>query len=248
MSGMDDSVHRGIIIRQSNYGDAHRMLSIFTEDMGIVKAVRYGVRGKKTSNAAAFQLLSYGDFKLRPSGSGIMTAVSAEIADGFYPVSEDIEKLALVNYFADITYALLGEANPDKRILSLFLNIVYAAAYRKDDPEKLKCVYELKLMCAGGYMPDTSGCGECGGEPAYFSPGSGSFACIRHRRGGDVAVSTGAAALIRYVCTCPDKRMLSFKAESGVCAEAGAVSERYVAAQCGREFKSLAYFRAVSGI
>ena len=124
---MDDSIYRGIIIRQNNYGDAHRMLSVFTKDSGIIKAVRYGVRGKKTSNAAAFQLFCYGDFKLRPSRGEIMTAVSADVLDGFYPVSEDIVKLSLLSYLADITYCLLGEGNPDNRILSMFLNTVYAA-------------------------------------------------------------------------------------------------------------------------
>ena len=242
---MDDSVHRGIVIRQSSYGEAHRMLSVFTEDMGIVKAVRYGVRGKKTSNAAAFQVLSYGDFRLRPSGSGVMTAVSADIKDGFYPVSEDIAKLSLVSYLADITQWLLGEGNPDRRVLSLFLNIVYAAAYRGDSLEKLKCVYELKLMCACGYMPDISGCAECGAEPRYMRIGSGEFFCKEHRRRGDTELSEGAVRLMRYVVTCPDKRILAFETSEEICAEAGDAAERYVAAQCGREFRSLAYYKSM---
>ena len=134
---MEDLVYRGIIIKQANYGDAHRMLWIFTETDGIIKAVRYGIRGKKTSNAAAFQLFSYGDFKLRPSRGEIMTAVSADVLDGFYPVSEDIKKLSLASYLADITYTLLGEANPDKRMLALFLNAVYAASNKEVDLLKL---------------------------------------------------------------------------------------------------------------
>ncbi len=246
---MDDLLYRGIIIRQSNYGEAHRMLSVFTETDGIIKAVRYGVRGKKASNAAAFQVLSYGDFRLRPSRGGVMTAVSADIIDGFYPVCEDIVKLALVNYFADITYSILGEANPDRRILSLFLNIVYAAAYRSEPLSKLKCAYELKLMCAGGYMPDTRGCAECGGAPRYFSPDRGCLVCAEHRRRGDIAVSAGAVSVMRYLVRCPDKKMLSFNAaDEGIYSETSAAAERYVSAQADREFRSLEYFKAVSAM
>ena len=246
---MDDLLYRGIIIRQNNYGDAHRMLSIFTETDGIIKAVRYGIRGKKTSNAAAFQVLSYGDFRLRSSQGGIMTAVSADIIDGFYPVCEDIVKLALVNYFSDITYSILGEANPDKRILALFLNIVYAAAYRDEPLSKLKCVYEMKLMCAGGYMPDTRGCAECGGMPQYFSPDRGCFVCFGHKRRGDKAVSGGVVSVMRYLVQCPDKKMLSFGVQDEkIYSETGAVTEKYVIAQTDREFKSLEYFKAVSAM
>ena len=244
---MDDQLYRGIIIRQNNYGDAHRMLSVFTETDGIVKAVRYGVRGKKASNAAAFQMLSYGDFRLRPSRGEVMTAVSADVIDGFFPVCEDIVKLALVNYFADITYSLLGEGNPDRRILSLFLNTVYAAAYRAEPLSKLKCVYEFKLMCAGGYMPDTSGCAECGGAAQYFSPDGGCFSCSAHRRGGDMPVSAAAVSVMRYLAGCPDRRMLAFGVpDVKIYRETGAVTERYVSAQADREFASLSYFKSVA--
>ena len=148
---MDDLIYRGVILRQTDYGEAHRMLWIYTASDGIIKAVRYGIRVKKTSNAAAFQLFGYGDFRLRPSRGEIMTAVSADIIDGFYPVSEDIVKLSLMSYLSDITRAMVGEGDPDERILALFLNILYAAAYRSEPYLKLKAVYELKLMCAAGF-------------------------------------------------------------------------------------------------
>ena len=228
---MDEQVYRGIIIRQSNYGEAHRMLSVFTETDGIIKAVRYGVRGKKTSNAAAFQVLSYGDFRLRPSGGGVMTALS------------------LVNYFADITYALLGEANPDKRVLSLFLNIVYAAAYRNEPLLKLKCVYELKLMCASGYMPNLSSCGECGSQARFFSPGRGCVVCDKHKSREDIELSYGALSLMRYIVSCPDKKMLSFEVKNeSIYDELGFVTQTYVSAQSGRTFSSLQYFRSMLDI
>ena len=246
---MDELVSRGIIIKQNNYGDAHRMLSIFTEDEGIIKAVRYGVRGKKASNAAAFQMLCYGDFKLRPSRGEIMTVVSADILDGFYPVSEDITKLSLLVYLADITYTLLGEANPDRRILSLFLNIAYAAAYRDDPYLKLKSAYELKLMCAGGYMPRLDSCGVCGGGAEYFSPEKGCMVCRAHHGAEDIKTSPGAAAVMRYIAGCPDKRMLSFSAKDDqYYKETSDITEKYVSAQAEKEFASLGYFKQMAGI
>ena len=243
---MDDLVYRGIIIKQSSYGDAHRMLSIFTETDGIIKAVRYGIRGKKTSNAAAFQMFCYGDFKLRPSRGEIMTAVSADIIDGFYPISEDIIKLSLLSYLTDITYAFLGEANPDKRVLSLLLNTVYAAAYRKEPYMKLKSVYELKLMCAGGFMPDISACGVCGGEALYFNPEKGCAVCRMHQSAGDIKISPGAAAIMRHIISCPDRKMLAFSArEEEYYKELSDVCEKYVSTQADREFASLSYFKSM---
>ena len=240
---MEDLVYRGIIIKQANYGDAHRMLWIFTETDGIIKAVRYGIRGKKTSNAAAFQLFSYGDFKLRPSRGEIMTAVSADVLDGFYPVSEDIKKLSLASYLADITYTLLGEANPDKRMLALFLNAVYAASYKEVDLLKLKAVYELKLMSIGGYMPKLDVCSVCGGVGEYFSPERGTLVCRHHQMAGDTKTDDALVSLMRYISGCEDRKMLSFTVNDKALIERlNKITEKYVALHCDSEFQSLAYF------
>ena len=243
---MQDLVYRGIIIKQADYGDAHRMLWIFTQTDGIIKAVRYGVRGKKTSNAAAFQMFSYGDFKLRQSRGDIMTATSADIIDGFYPVSEDIKKLSLLSYLADITYSLLGEANPDRRILALLLNAVYAAAYRDENLIKLKSVYELKLMSIGGYLPKLDACGECGHEGEYLSIDRGTLVCREHHRTGDIKVNVHLLALMRYVAYCDDKKMLSFSVtDDELLTTFNRITEKYVSIHCDKEFKSLSYFYAI---
>ena len=46
---------RGIIIKQSDYGEGHRMLSIFTEKDGIIKAVKYGAKSTKNRDSASSQ-------------------------------------------------------------------------------------------------------------------------------------------------------------------------------------------------
>lgn len=246
---MQDLVYKGIIIKQADYGDAHRMLWIYTKSDGIIKAVRYGIRGKKTSNAAAFQMFSYADFKLRPSRGEIMTALSAEIIDGFYPLSEDITRLALVSYLADLTYWLLGENNPDERILSLFLNAVYAAAYRKTPCFTLKSVYEFKLMCIGGYMPKLDSCCVCGGEAEYFSGSRGSVVCRKHRNADDIKTEPKVLALMRYLAGCEDKKMLSFgEVPEEVVTHFNKISENYASSQCERNFNSLKYFYSICDI
>lgn len=242
----DDLIYRGIILKQNNYGDAHRILTILTKDDGIIKAVRYGVKGKKASNAAAFQMMCYGDFKLRPARGEMMTAIGADIIDGFYPVSEDILKLSLLTYLADITYTVLGENNPDSHILSLFLNTVYAAAYRQENIIKIKSVYELKLMCAAGFMPYLGSRCECGEKVQFFSPERGRMVCAKCRKKGDIVLSSHVFSMMRYIVACDDKKMMSFSVEDKkLYDELSSVTEKYVSIQCDKEFDSLEYFKSM---
>ena len=44
----------------------------------------------------------------------------------------------------------------------MFLNSVYALAYRDEPMDKVKAVYELKMMSIGGYSPQLNACVSCG--------------------------------------------------------------------------------------
>ena len=239
---------RGIIVKQSDYGEGHRMLSIFTEEYGIVKAVSYGVKKTKSKTGAASQFLRYADFDLyQGANKELMTVNSVDTIDAFYPLSEDIKKLSLCVYFADITYSLLGMNNPDERILHLFLNSVYALAYRNVSLQKVKTVYELKLMCAGGYMPAVDGCMSCGSADVYaFDLLKGGTVC---RECGGKHIITLNKTLIRalnYIISCDDKKMLAFNASPDVLNSLGALTEQYIALQTDRRFPSLDYYKTIS--
>ena len=218
---------RGIIIKQSDYGEGHRMLTVFTEEYGIVKAVSYGVKKSKSKAAASSQFLCYGDFDFyKGVGKDIMTINNIDTLDGFYPVSEDIKKLSLCVYLADITYCILGMNNPDSRMLHLFLNSVYALAYRDEPMDKVKAVYELKMMSIGGYSPQLNACVSCGGK--YI-----------------VKLDKNLYRALDYIIYSDDKKMLSFNASDGLMKLLCKIAEQYVELQLDQKFSSLDYYKTM---
>lgn len=238
---------RGIIIKQSDYGEGHRMLSVFTEEYGIVKAISYGVKKSKSKAAASSQFLCYGDFEFyKGANKDIMTVNSINTIDGFYPVSEDIKKLSLCVYLSDITYSILGSNNPDSRVLHIFLNSVYALAYKGEDMKKVKTVYELKLMCAGGYMPSIHSCVSCGSANIFaFDLLKGGMVC--RECGGKYMVKMNKTLYmaLEYISGCEDKKMLSFNANDELLDSLGTLTEQYVNLQLDRKFASLDYYKTM---
>jgi DNA repair protein RecO (recombination protein O) len=237
---------RGVIIKQSDYGEGHRMLTVFTEEYGIVKAVSYGVK-KTKSKSASSQFLCYGDFEFfKNTNKDIMTIKSIDTLDGFFPICEDIKKLALSVYLSDITYELLGMNNPDSRLLHVFLNSIYALAYKNEDVQKIKTVYELKLMCIGGYMPSIHSCASCG---------SGAVSAFDLLKGGMVCRQCGGKYLIKmdktlftalqYISECEDKKMLSFNAGADILNRLNTLTEQYISLQLDRNFPSLDYYKTM---
>ena len=256
---------RGIIIKQSDYGEGHRMLTVFTEEYGIVKAVSYGVKKSKSKAAASSQFLCYGDFDFyKGVGKDIMTINNIDTLDvleqkrveldqqinerkkAIGQIAEDIKKLSLCVYLADITYCILGMNNPDSRMLHLFLNSVYALAYRDEPMDKVKAVYELKMMSIGGYSPQLNACVSCGSNEVY------AFDLLK---GGSVCRACGGKYIVKldknlyraldYIIYSDDKKMLSFNASDGLMKLLCKIAEQYVELQLDQKFSSLDYYKTM---
>ena len=239
---------RGVIIRQSDYGDGNRMLSIFAEDYGIIKAVSYGAKKIKSKSGASTQFLCYGDFELYAPGRDVSTVNSVSVKEGFSQIGEDIVKLALCTYFADAAYALLGENNPDNRILNIFLNTLWALAHRSESLDKVKAAYELKLMSAGGYMPNVRAC-SCGEKTIRgFDAAKGSVVCKKCGGADTILINEAVYKALCYIIGCEDKRMLAFKGSEALYKALGQISERYVLVHTEQSFKSLDYYKLMRNI
>lgn len=242
---MADIRAKGIIIKQHDYGEGHRIISIFAEGLGIIKAVGYGAKKVKSGKAASSQFLCFGEFELS-GGGDIMTLKNVDAVDSFFPVTEDIEKLALCSYFADITYAMIGECNADDRLLRVLLNTIYALAYRDESVLKVKSVYELKLMSIEGYAPQTDYCGVCGKGVAAFDLEKGCAVCRECAKSGCIHLNEGLYKALRYIVGSEDKKMLSFTGNDELYRQLSDLSERYLLTHNDRRFASLDYFKAVA--
>ena len=94
---------KGIIIKQSDFGEGHRMLWIFTEKYGIVKAVAHGAEKTKSKSSASTQFLALSDFEFFDGGE-VWNIKSVIPSDTFWPLQEDIKKLQFLQLFHQDLY------------------------------------------------------------------------------------------------------------------------------------------------
>lgn len=238
----------GLIIKQNDYGDGHRILNIFTENYGIIRAISYGAKRQRNSSAASSQFMCFGEFELYITNRDLANINSINVTETFMPISEDIIKLSLCTYLADITYAMLGEDNPDERLLKTLLNTVYALAYRGEQLDKVKSVYELRLMTIEGYMPNLGICG-CGSrDTCAFDFDKGSMVCGSCRGKNSVSISAGVYKAMYYITQAEDKRIFSFTGNDTLFKELGNVTERYLLTHIDKSFRSLDYYKKIKNM
>lgn len=237
----------GLIIRQTNYKEADRMLTVFTPEYGIIQAAARGVRKMKNGRTASAQLFCYSDFELYTGGGDIANVNGVTMKEAFFPISEDIEKLSLFTYLADTVITALDERNPDGGTLSLFLNSLYAAAYKGVNIYKIKTVFELRLLKNCGFIPDILHCSRCGekGNIQYFSARDGCV-CTKCRQREDKAMSAECYAAMYYILYSLPKKIYSFKVSKEVLCELSGLSENYLIYHLERKFSTLDYFKDIA--
>ena len=237
----------GLIIRQSDYGDGNRMLTVFTENFGIIKAAVYGVKKAKSRQSAASQFLSWAEFLLYFGKGDVASVNSVSSIESFFPVCEDITKLALCSYICDITYHVQAPGIPNVPLLRLLLNSVYACAYLKIPLKKIKTVFELRLIADMGYLPIISECAACGEKKPlhFFSAECNGFICgdCHSPLSDDIAVSDEEYNSIGYILTANEKKIYSFDISDDGLDKIGLISEKYLLLHTEKNFSSLEYLK-----
>ena len=154
-------VTQGLVLRETNYKEADKILTVLTREGGKRTVKARGCRRRDSRVAASAQLLVYSEMTLFEYRD-FWSMDEASSLEQFWGVRADVEKLALASYFAEVMEAVAEEGRSDPALLSLILNSLYALDKLQKPLPLVKAAFELRLMCLAGYEPLLDACAVCG--------------------------------------------------------------------------------------
>lgn len=240
---------QGLVLRVTAYNDTDALLSVLTNEHGMLTVKARGLRRKNSPITAPCQLLAFAEFTLFEY-RGMYTINEAHSVELFTALRKDLQKLSLGTYFAQLAETVSQEDLPNPELLSLVLNCLHALS-KLDLPEMLvKAVFELRAACIAGYYPDLSGCHNCGCEyPDRFDISEGHLECSKCRSsessGIRMPITPGVLDAMRYICSCDGKRLFSFSASPETLELLFHVSESYITTQLERGFSTLDFYKSL---
>lgn len=239
----------GLVLRETEYKDADKLLTVLTRDRGKLTLRARGVRSRSSRLKSGCQLLAYSEFTVFENRNQMLVDEAVPIAM-FMPLRSDIEQLSLASYFAQVAEVLSQEDNPDSELLSLCLHAIYALSDLKKPQALVKAAFELRAACQAGYLPMLDGCDCCGNtEPDRFHVGAGSLQCADCLSGEDsglrLPIHSGALAALRYIAACDLKRLFSFQLGDESLKELGDIAETYLLTQLERGFFTLDFYKSM---
>lgn len=245
---------KALVLRTVDYKDADRILTLLTPLDGKVTASARGCRRRGSPLAAAAQILTWADVVLYEY-KGRWSVKEAVVERYFQGISQDVERLSLACYFAEVTETLAVEGLPSGELLPLILNSLHVLDQQPDKPlELVKAAFELKAMCLSGYEPALDGCAVCGAElpkDPRFHLREGALHCAACRSGlGDgisMPLRNAALAAMRHVACGDPKRLFSFRLDGDSAQQLSSLCEAYLMTQLERGFGTLDFFKQMRG-
>ena len=227
--------------------ETDRILTVLSADRGLLTMKARGVRSNRSKLKGACQLLTYAEFTVGEA-HGFSSITEATALEMFPELRTDIELLALASYFAQLAEVLSQEDAASPALLPLILNALYALAKLKKPPRLVKAATELRLAALAGYLPELSGCCVCGNaEPDRFSIADGTLECASCRASDGVRMPLSSASLaaMRYIVSCPDKKLFSFTLTGSAEKELCDAAESYLLTQLERSFYTLDFYKSL---
>ena len=177
---------RGIVLRSIRYGEADRILDLYTPDAGMVSGIAKGIRRTKSRFGGRLEPLSCVEF-LAYRGRSLDTITQAEVLRSFHGVREDLERLEVAGGLARDVRALSGGDEPDRRVFNLLYHGLDALEERGPVLKAVEPAFGLKLSLLAGYAPQLDACLGCDTElgvakkPLGFAPELGGMLCANCR-------------------------------------------------------------------
>ncbi len=255
---------KGIVVRSVNISESDKLITIFTEEKGLVTAVANGSRTLKSRYLAATQLFCYSNFVLYKKSDKFWVK-EVELIESFFDLRYKIERAALATYVCDvINYSALANV-PDVPLLRLTLNTIYATSQEKHPLPKIKAAFEMRAAAILGFAPDVYTCDKCGKEHSdfYLDIMNGYIVCseckntanelppedeyARYQLSKLSFITDKVKEIIQYVINCPQEKLLSFANPSETDMNLfSQVAEDYLVNHIEQSFKSLDFYKEVA--
>jgi DNA repair protein RecO (recombination protein O) len=199
-----------VVLRSFRFGEADRVLHLYTLERGRVGAMAKGVRRTKSRFGARLEPLSHVELILHEGRGELQTVTGTDLIRPHQAVRDDSHRLGvgLVGAEAMLRLFTEQERNPRAfRALTRFLDVLDGmepGQQTRPALEPLALSFQLKLLWLSGYLPHVTSCAECGSTDRLvgYSPRAGGAVCAACGQ-GTIALSPDGLSGIETLLSLP---------------------------------------------
>jgi len=169
-----------VVLRSLRYGEADRILHLYTPQRGRVGVIAKGVRRTKSRFGGRLEPYFRLQLVLYEGRSELLTVTSAETVHGYRRLRENAAAIDSAARACDAIARLFDTREPHPGVFALLCNeLGLLDAHPEQATLANQLAFRLKLLLAAGFAPQLAACAACGegDHLTAFSGAAGGVVC-----------------------------------------------------------------------
>ncbi|MEW6239968.1 MAG: DNA repair protein RecO [Chloroflexota bacterium] len=175
-----------VVLRHSDWGEADRLLTLYTRQRGKTRALAKGARKLTSRKAGHLEPFTHVTLQLA-KGRDLLIVTQAETVDAYQTLREDLVLTGYASYVIELLDRFTYEEEQEQPSLFRLLTDTLARLASKSDAWLVIRYYEMRLLDFLGFRPQLFECANCGreilAEAQFFSFSAGGVICPRCGQG-----------------------------------------------------------------
>jgi DNA repair protein RecO (recombination protein O) len=160
-----------VVLRRWDYGEADRMLVLYTLQMGKLTAIAKGIRKPRSRKAGHLEPFTRTSLQLA-RGRDLMIVTQAETIDVHLPLRDDMLLTTYAAYVVELMDRFTYEEGENRALYRTLINTLVRLS-AGEMPDLVVRYYEMRLLDLLGFRPKLFACAGCETEiqpeDQYFS-------------------------------------------------------------------------------
>lgn len=192
-----------VVLRHSNWGEADRIVALYTREHGKIRAIAKGVRKIRSHKAGHLEPFTHITLQLARSRD-LPVVSQVDTIDPYLPLREDLSRTGYAAYVMELVDRFTFEQEGGNQALFRLLTDTLKRLCSLADAWVVIRYFEMRLLDYLGFRPHLFECANCGAAilpvDQYFSAGMGGVICPSCGKGlpGLWTVSVEALRYLRH--------------------------------------------------
>lgn len=241
-----------VVLRHSDYGEADRLLTVFTRQMGKLRVIAKGARKIASRKAGHIEPFTHVRLQLA-KGKDMFLVTQADTVDAYLPLRDDLTLTGQAAYVLELLDRFSYEEQTESPSTFKLLTETLARLATRADVWVVIRYYEMRLLDHVGFRPQLFECANCGRaiqpEDQYFSFTAGGVICPRCGQGlpNLRAISVETLKYLRHFQRSSYAEALRARPGLEVQKEAESLMQGYFTYLLERELNTPGFLKKISG-
>ncbi|MFZ5469264.1 MAG: DNA repair protein RecO [Myxococcota bacterium] len=176
---MERFEEQAVVLSTLDYGEADRVVTLFTRGRGKLSAFAAGARKSRRRFAGALEPFTLLRARLVERRGDTHRLDAVDIEKSFHPVRSELSLIARAMYAVELCRELVRDREPHPQLFCLLVEYLELLEEKRAGPTSL-LAFELDALAHAGLMPRFAPCAICGGATGArprFDPEHGGVLC-----------------------------------------------------------------------